>query len=510
MALVEALSPILANLLPSDVESFLTHFDDCRHNLFALVVLAWVKEPWAIEYLASRLCSVVSGQQAYKVLAEAAHQVVVPPGMHPVKTDLVQQGVAKTTGFLTALKRMGVIELVSQSPDAGSRCGSSHSNTFYVASSCGLYRLTNNPELVCAAWLTCKKFSQQTPPPQLEADLMPYAEALVSALSSLNGVGKSYVAPHIQRKILTGYISGNHLVKTPGWRIKLDECCSTTGPDMQDIIGQLKKLSPRQCDNLWACQLATRLGIHPMLCTMWCCLVRQLDSPRLRRHPDFHKLVYTPEGHGQLLEVCREFRTACGFSPCLGRACRIALGISQRSRQHDAGDKATQQVESSKGIRKHRRLPDCPAASAPASAPASANRPDAEVRARQAKCPSRNAGPAIQRKEPRIRRLAAAVLYTSKRRRLRDISAVDALPAKRVRIHTGAKPGRAQRFAGRRRVRVSLQWFVYRLRRVLGQLCPLKQPSMSVFVAGHMVPWLGWVCRLLLEAWRHRLSGSRR
>ena len=231
MAMVEALAPVLRKLLPADVESFESHFDSCQHNLFALMVLAWIKEPWALDFLAPRLCDVASGSQAYKVLSEAARDVVVLAGLTAVKTDLHQQGVAKTTGFLTALKRLGVIGLAdggsssrpgrgllpaganrdlsrSERQTAARHLPKQAAGAFNVAGSKKLYRLTGNSDRVAKAVQVCQDFQEKHPFPESEAEHLPLTKAMVSALATLSRVGRSYVAPHIQRNIWIGHING--------------------------------------------------------------------------------------------------------------------------------------------------------------------------------------------------------------------------------------------------------------------------------------------------------------
>ena len=95
---------MLSQLQPSDVESFLCNFERCGDNLFALVILAWSSDPWALDFLAPRLRPVVDEVRAYQLLAEAAQRVSVPEHLHLVNVDLKRQRrVGEASGFVRAL-----------------------------------------------------------------------------------------------------------------------------------------------------------------------------------------------------------------------------------------------------------------------------------------------------------------------------------------------------------------------------------------------------------------------
>ena len=112
MLRVKAMSPFLTRMIPADIEQFLALWSTVQGNLFAQVLIAWVTEPYAMEYLAHRLNPNDSPEATYQVLLEACRTI---PGLTPqsliiVMKDLSGQDVARTTGFLAAMVGVGVAE----------------------------------------------------------------------------------------------------------------------------------------------------------------------------------------------------------------------------------------------------------------------------------------------------------------------------------------------------------------------------------------------------------------
>ena len=134
MLRVQSLSPFLSQLLPADIEQFLALWPTVKDNLFAQVLIAWVKEPFPMDYLARRLSAddghAVGIEATYNVLLEACRCVrgQTPQTLINVGKDLSRQGVARTTGFLAAMVGMGVAEGAAEShvqPSRSSRPRSS-------------------------------------------------------------------------------------------------------------------------------------------------------------------------------------------------------------------------------------------------------------------------------------------------------------------------------------------------------------------------------------------------
>ena len=355
MALVEGLSPVLSQLQPSDVESFLRNYERCEDNLFALVILAWSSDPWALDFLAPRLRPVVDEVRAYQLLAEAAQRVSVPEHLHLVNVDLKRQRrVGEASGFVRALTSLGVIELAvdvsvaprrrAQLPAVGLRGRVLCSSPFHVAGSTELYRLTGNPELVGLALTVCRAFHKEQPPPERDSALLLYAEALLSMLAKLPGMSLSGSAPLIQFKILTGHLS--RLKNKIKWRVKLDVLRNLSPPDNKCIFRQLKLASPKEYPELTVQQLSSRLRVKPMDIGMWCYQTsRQLSCPRLRKHQDFDALVNTEDGHDRLLAARESFRSSTldAYNPSLGRVFRMAMGIE--SGEEEAEEKEEEEEE---------------------------------------------------------------------------------------------------------------------------------------------------------------------
>ena len=112
MLRVKAMSPFLTRMIPADIEQFLALWSTVQGNLFAQVLIAWVTEPYAVEFLAHRLNPDDSPEATYQVLLEACRTI---PGLTPqsliiVMKDLSGQDVARTTGFLAAMVGVGVAE----------------------------------------------------------------------------------------------------------------------------------------------------------------------------------------------------------------------------------------------------------------------------------------------------------------------------------------------------------------------------------------------------------------
>ena len=112
MERVKSLAPFLSKLQPADIEAFLDLWPTIKGHLFAQVLLAWVKEPFAVGYLAERLKPDAAPEVAYNMLLEACHAIPsqTPDSLITVTKDLSRQGVARTTGLLAAMVGMGIIQ----------------------------------------------------------------------------------------------------------------------------------------------------------------------------------------------------------------------------------------------------------------------------------------------------------------------------------------------------------------------------------------------------------------
>ena len=155
MLRVQSLSPFLSQLLPADIEQFLALWPTVKDNLFAQVLIAWVKEPFPMDYLARRLSSTdghaIGIEATYNVLLEACRCVhgQTPQTLINVGKDLSRQGVARTTGFLAAMVGMGVAEgplrAMSSPRDPAAPGARKRRMKPHEDSDCGLRQQAGNP-----------------------------------------------------------------------------------------------------------------------------------------------------------------------------------------------------------------------------------------------------------------------------------------------------------------------------------------------------------------------------
>jgi len=147
-------------LQPADIEQFLALWPTLKGNLFTQVLLAWVKEPFAMGYLAEHLKPDATPAVAYNILLDACTAIPsqTPQSLITVGKDLSRQGVARTTGLLAAMVGMGVIrgelsstastrvraaprklklkQQVSSSPGAQQKAGDTPDLTIITSSCC--------------------------------------------------------------------------------------------------------------------------------------------------------------------------------------------------------------------------------------------------------------------------------------------------------------------------------------------------------------------------------------
>ena len=112
MLRAKSLSAFLSRLLPADIEQLLALWSTVQDNLFAQVLIAWVEEPSAMEYLAQRLNPNATPEATRQVLLEACRKApgLTPQSLIVVGKDLSGQGVASTTKLLSAMVALGVAE----------------------------------------------------------------------------------------------------------------------------------------------------------------------------------------------------------------------------------------------------------------------------------------------------------------------------------------------------------------------------------------------------------------
>lgn len=104
------LAPVLAHMMPADIEQFILLWPTVKSNLFVQVVIAWASEPFAMTYLAARIQPNATPAATYEVLLDACRHMVAqsPPHLTAVAQDISRNGCAEASGFLSAMVGLGV------------------------------------------------------------------------------------------------------------------------------------------------------------------------------------------------------------------------------------------------------------------------------------------------------------------------------------------------------------------------------------------------------------------
>ena len=257
-------SPLLAEMLPCDLATFLQVWGHVQHDIALEAIVIMIKDPTAVrEFI--RLAQSLPKDYDANTLMEVYHQVLHFMDGRITKAEhenLTRQGVSRSCGLAVTMQCLCLLQKVP----AGS-AALSHENTVRLGSTLICYKLASDTTCLETFLSVCRE--TRLPIVKQQDDLKAHMEAYTALLARCPGsmrLGGKYIGPTLCRKHLLGLLQ----VMPP---IHWD---SVTRSQLQDwSVDRNCHLASAPAD--WTvAELQAELRVPALHISMWACLFSEV------------------------------------------------------------------------------------------------------------------------------------------------------------------------------------------------------------------------------------------